>query len=172
VSSGSCQFLPAGGFGLAFTNDPSLPGQIGCPVGSPPVVVSLAGATQVFERGVMVWLDGLPSMIYVFFSNSTFQRFEDNFDPNIDPASGGESPPQGLREPVRGFGKIWRAFANVRSSLGWAVSQESSVQATVQDFDRGRMIHLPTRGDILVLMADGSGATATSGTWRSITGGF
>lgn len=164
-----CQFLPSGGFGQLIISQPDLPTQIGCPVGAPPVTVSLASAAQTFERGAMIWVSGSPSVIYVLFNNGTFLRFDDTFVAGVDPESGGQTPPSGLLEPVRGFGKVWRMSDAVRSGLGWATNPESASNATVQDFDRGRMLNLPSRGDIVILTYQ-TGPTA--GLWRAVPGQF
>lgn len=164
-----CTFLPPGGFGLIFTTDATLMQQLGCPLGSPPVTASLASAVQGYERGTMIWVAGTPGTIYALFNTTTYQQFSDTYTEGVDPASGGESPPAGLLEPVRGFGKVWRTNPNVRNGLGWATNAEVGGQSTVQQFERGWMIALPQRGEILILMSDPSG---TSGTWRVVPGGF
>ncbi|MCB9452946.1 MAG: hypothetical protein H6672_16010 [Anaerolineaceae bacterium] len=165
----SCAFLPPGGFGLIFTTDPTLIQQIGCPLGSPPVTASLASAAQSYERGFMVWVAGSPGTIYTLFGTGAYQQFPDTYTDGVDPASGGESPPAGLIEPVRGFGKVWRTYPNVRDGLGWATNAEAGAQSTVQQFERGWMMALPQRGEILILTSDSSGV---SGSWRAVPGGF
>jgi serine/threonine-protein kinase len=164
-----CTLLPPGGFGLIFTTDATLMQQLGCPLGSPPVTVSLASAIQGYERGMMIWVSGTPGTIYALFNTTTYQQFADTYTEGVDPSSGGESPPAGLIEPVRGFGKVWRNNPNVRNGLGWATGAESGGQSTAQQFERGWMIALPQRGEILILVADASGM---SGTWRTVPGNF
>lgn len=166
--TGGCQALPAGGFGQVFSSSPGLVQQIGCPA-IPSQALAADAAAQVFERGTMIWLGGTPPYIYALFVDGTFLRFEDTFNASVDPFSGGEVPPGSLLEPVRGFGKVWRTYANVKGGLGWAVSAESAAQATYQLFERGRMIYLPTRGDVLVLSENAGGG---SGTWISVPGWF
>jgi hypothetical protein len=165
----SCTILPPGGFGLAFTNNPTLPALLGCPVGNPPTVISTAAAMQNFERGSMLWVQGAPNYIYVLMSDGNFLRFDDTYNAAVDPVSGGEVPPPNMLEPVRGFGKVWRLFVNVRGALGWAITPENGTQATIQVFERGRMMYVPARGDILALSED---VGAISGKWQSIAGSF
>jgi hypothetical protein len=154
--------VPAsGGFATAYSSDPSLNTLIGCAQGTS---VTLTSAVQIFERGSMVWLQG---PIFVLYSDGRFQRFDDTYVAGVDPESGGEAPPTGLFEPLRGFGKVWRGNPDVRNGLGWGTAPESGNQATQQRFDRGWMIFLPQRGDILVLAEEGSGL---SGTWRAVAG--
>jgi hypothetical protein len=127
-------------------------------------------AWQRFERGFMIYLQGSPSVIYVFSNDGRFRRFDDTFVSGVDPESGGESPPQGLLEPMRGFGKVWRSNADVRALLGWATHSESGDTASVQSFDRGRAIYLPGYGQTHFLFDDLS--LPGGGTWRVVNGGF
>lgn len=166
----SCQFLPPGGFGTAIINDPNLILQVGCPVGSPPIVASLSSAVQNFQNGQMLWLDASPGNIYVFYNNGTFQRFNDTYNAAVDPVSGGETPPAGLFEPVRGFGKVWRENASVRNALGWAIGSEQGTQTVSLDFDRGRMLSTPVRGDIVILVYQNGNIIL--GAWRAVVGQF
>jgi hypothetical protein len=167
IASG-CTYYPPGGFGLVFS-DPAVAQAIGCPLGSPPTTINFSSASQTFERGAMLWLSESPGYIFILFNDGTFRRVVDTFDPNTDPVSGGETPPTGLFEPVRGFGKVWRMEPGVRDRLGWATGQELGGSSVVLDFVRGRMISANTRGDILVLITTGA---LDSGTWSARAGQF
>lgn len=111
----------------------------------------------------MVWVKGgyrQPSLIYVLFYDNqrgslVWQSYVDTF---VDgqPERGGETPPAGLYEPIRGFGKVWREHPEVRNTLGWAVAPEAADQGTVQDFQGGkRMLYRSTQGRVFVLYPDG-----------------
>lgn len=167
--STTCQFLPPGGFGQIVLNDPTVIAEIGCPVGAPPVTASVGGASQPFERGSMAWLNEGGGVIYIFNLDGTFQRVNDTYDPNVDPERSGEIPPAGLQEPIRGFGKVWRTVIGVRDGIGWATLNETGGESVVQEFTQGRMMYLPSRGDILILTYQGSPA---AGTWRAVPGAF
>jgi hypothetical protein len=169
LPTASCTSLPSGGFGMVVSNNPALVQQLGCVVGVPAVTILLSSADQVYERGEMVWLQGPPAVIYALFNTGRFQRYDDTFNAATDPVSGGETPPAGLKEPVRGFGKVWRAFPEVRTGLGWAVNDESGGQAVVQLFERGQMAYLPQRGMIYILVNDPGGLT---GTWQAVAGSY
>jgi hypothetical protein len=158
-----CALQPTGGFGTLYFNNAALNGLIGCVVGGPNTVSS---AMQNFERGNMVWLNG---PIYVLYADGRFQRYDDTFNAAVDPERGGENPPSGLIEPIRGFGKIWRNNPDVRNGLGWGTTQESGGSAVMQRFDRGWMIDLTQRSDILILIEDVGGFF---GTWQSFAGDF
>lgn len=159
-----CSTPPSGGFVAVYNSDPSLAAQIGCPLG----VISFATASQTYQTGQMVWMAGPPQAIYVLFGTGRFQRYDDTYNSAVDPVSGGEIPPAGLIEPVRGFGKVWRTFGEVRA-LGWATSDEAGGQSTAQIFERGQMVFLPQRGMIFVLITDNGGL---SGGWRTVVGSF
>jgi hypothetical protein len=167
ITTTACPIAPPAIFGTIFANDPTLAAQIGCPVGNPNT--GQGDAHQPFERGAMMWLSGPPSSIYVLYNTGQFQRFDDTYNASTDPASGGETPPNGLLEPVRGFGKVWRSAPEVRSGLGWGVNPEAGGTATTQLFDRGMMISLPQLGQIFILTyASGT----ASGTWRAVAGNY
>jgi serine/threonine-protein kinase len=162
-----CPTVP-GGFGVALANNPTLASQLGCAVGLTPIVITRQAASQTFERGAMIYLSGTPGQIYALYNNGTYQRFDDTYNPATDPVSGAQTPPAGLIEPVRGFGKVWRNNDGVRSALGWGTTAEAGTNAGSMDFQRGQMIYLPTRGDILVLIPDPGNPAA--GTWRAVPG--
>lgn len=162
----SCVTQPSGGFAAVYASDPLLAAQLGC---ATPSVFSFASASQLYQSGEMIWMAGPPSVIYALFSSARFQRYDDTFNAAFDPSSGGETPPSGLKEPVRGFGKVWRTFGEVRS-MGWAVMDEAGGQATAQAFERGQMVYLPQRGTVFVFVYDASGGL--SGSWRAAAGSF
>jgi hypothetical protein len=160
-----CAAPASGGFGVLVSNDPALNAALGCPLGG---TISGSSAIQGFERGEMVWVQGSPSSIYVLVNSGRYMRYDDTFNAAVDPASGGEVPPTGLREPVRGFGKVWRTFPDVRAALGWAINDESGGNTVEQGFERGRMLYLVQRGTILIVIQDAG--SLTGGTWRWAAG--
>ncbi len=160
----TCAALPQGGFAAAYSSDAGLAAQLGCPLG----LVSFPTASQTYQMGDLLWMQGPPQAIYALFNTGRFQRYDDTFNAATDPASGGETPPPGLLEPVRGFGKVWRTFGEVRA-MGWAMTEEVGGQSTAQIFERGQMVYFPQRGMIFVLITDNGGL---SGGWRAIVGSF
>jgi hypothetical protein len=166
-----CPFPPPPSLSALLSRDPTLLPALGCPFGAPPVPTPISGAWQFFERGAMVFLAGSPGQIFVITNDGRFRRFDDTFTPGVDPESGGEVPPAGLIEPVRGFGKVWRTNPDVRLALGWAVVPETGGALTLSVFQRGRAVALVARGETLVLVDD-SGALGFFGTWRVLLGIF
>lgn len=158
--SGALCLPPPGGFGSVYVADATMAAQIGCPLGT---AQTYPAAVQRFERGVMVYLGTSPSAIYVLYDGGSFVRYADTWTDGVDPVSGGETPPAGLYEPIRGFGKVWRSDAGVRNTLGWATQPETGTTATLLLFQSGQMIALPPLGQVAVM--------TTGGTYRLIAGG-
>ncbi len=166
-----CPFPPPPALSALLGRDPTLLPALGCPFGAPPVPTQIGGAWQFFERGAMVYLAGIPGQIFVVTNDGRFRRFDDTFIQGVDPESGGASPPSGLIEPVRGFGKVWRTNPDVRMALGWGVVPETGGALTLSAFERGRAVALIARGETLVLVDD-PGAIGFFGTWRVLPGIF
>ncbi len=87
-------------------------------------------AEQVFEHGRMFWIRHTRQiwvMVNVpqdnsaggdwFCYNDTFEEGEAEIDPSL-------VPPEGLYQPRRGFGKLWRSREELKSALGWAITPE------------------------------------------------
>jgi hypothetical protein len=96
-------------------------------------------AEQHFEHGTMVWMEERDS-IFVLYDDEQpspkWERFDDEWDesqPERDPAL---TPPDGLFQPVRGFGLVWREHPHVRDRLGWAVDQEMGFNTIMQGTTR------------------------------------
>lgn len=92
-----------------------------------PVFQEILVAEQLFEHGRMFWLQPI-GQIWVLVVTSegrgTWTVYDDNYteaDPDNDPSI---VAPEGLLQPERGFGKLWREVQQVRDELGWAVTPE------------------------------------------------
>ena len=100
------------------------------PPGFPtPTVAQIQIAEQVFEHGRMLWVQPV-GQIWVMMddpNDSTRGAWiiqQDTFqegDPETDPSL---VPPDGMLQPERGFGKIWRENPNISQGLGWAITPE------------------------------------------------
>ena len=107
------------------------PGPSTCPTGDP---VSQAAAYQPFEHGAMIWLSAERHMA-VLFNSSDWPRWvliPDSYQegmPDTDPAI---IPPDGMVQPVRGFGLAWRSDPTLRARLGWALAREVGYTTLVQ----------------------------------------
>lgn len=92
-----------------------------------PVMTQIQVAEQVFERGRMLWIEP-QRKIWVLVDNGSgtgaWTVYDDTFrdgEPENDPAL---VPPEGMYQPQRGFGKVWRNNPSVEESLGWALTPE------------------------------------------------
>jgi len=85
-------------------------------------------AEEIFENGRMFYIQ-MAGRIWVMFNDEddnagTWVAYEDTWNegmPEFDPAI---IPPDGLRQPMRGFGKLWRDNEAIREALGWALDPE------------------------------------------------
>ena len=143
-----CDPPPATSFQAILNNHPALAADLGCPTSQHPQITPEAwqvqSAYEPFQHGAMLWSNKIgwydQPVIYVMFSNGSYQRFDDTFNASVDPESGGETPPSGLYEPIRGFGKVWRNNPSVRNALGWATAPEAGGPGRFQIMEGGEMI--------------------------------
>jgi formylglycine-generating enzyme required for sulfatase activity len=130
--------------------------RLGCP--SEPAHIA-ESAHQPFEHGLMHWR-GDQRMIYVLYSDGHWQEFDDTWEEG-ESDSTGTSPPPGLWEPIRGFGKVWRErLDGPEATIGWATDQEAPADTTIQDFEEGVILRTGTT----VYLLD-----RVDMTWRSAT---
>lgn len=88
-------------------------------------------AYQPFEGGFMVWHT---NTIYVFYDSGIAYSFADTYAEGdaVTIAASSETAPASLYVPVRGFGKVWTTYPDVRNTLGWATAAEQGYTATIQ----------------------------------------
>jgi hypothetical protein len=152
----SCAAEPTLPFAAIWTNVAQAKAMMRCPQGS---MQSFNGVWQAFERGAMFWRES-DKTIFVISDAATRQgqatdkwwHMPDTWadgEPESDP---GLSPPAGLRQPVRGFGKVWQANGFVRGAIGWAISDETPVSIAWQVFDGGWMMTGPNGTPIYVMV--------------------
>ncbi len=92
----------------------------------------------------MIWSDHIgwyaQPIVFTLNGDSTYQSFQDSFDPSQDPVSSNATPPAGLVEPILGFGKVWREQPGVRDRLGWGKIEEVSGSGRFGMFSGGYMV--------------------------------
>lgn len=114
-------------------------------------------AQQHFEWGKMFWRKDTDGMLAVHNSGiwGSYQDIWHEGDPEYSCSDSApeESPPT----PLRGFGKIWCTYTEVRNGLGWATDGERGFDGTVQDFEQGAILRTDT-GDIYALFDDNTWA--------------
>ncbi len=138
----------------------------GCPDSVPAATQAIV---QAFERGRMIWRSDTAQIIVLF---------NDIPDPNNpppawlvmpDPYLPGEPendpnivPPDGLQQPQRGFGKLWREVPGLRDRIGWAIGSEVPFTMTFQyeTLSSGQRLYFSDEtGTAILLDIDGTGWT-------------
>ncbi len=110
-------------------------------------------AWQPFEKGGMLWRDDTDQTYALTWEGADASRgavknggAEWRWD-NSFPEGRDLKPPEGLYEPVRGFGYAWFKFlGGPTGSLGWALQPERGFCATLQTFERGFVMRSTTAG--------------------------
>lgn len=105
------------------------------------------GVVQNFEHGLMLWRSDTGQILALWTEDGarhwrvvddTFEEGEMEKDPAI-------SAPSGMRQPERGFGKVWRTYPDLREQLGWALEKEQKTGVRIQAFERGQVTELGLR---------------------------
>lgn len=92
-----------------------------------PIVNQIQVAEQVFENGRMFWIQPTGQiwvMIVTEEGQGDWTVYSDDYtddEPEIDPEL---TPPAGMEQPRRGFGKLWRETPELMDALGWAITPE------------------------------------------------
>lgn len=133
------------------------------PDGFPPVTeAQVQTAEQVFERGRMMWVQPV-NQIWVMVINEEGRGqwlvYPDNFDEAVDSVIDESlQAPEGLIQPERGFGKLWRENPEVRDALGWAITPEFGYQSLYRYIPGGEMAngeYVPGPGYHVLFSLDG-----------------
>ncbi len=125
---------------------------LGCPRAE---AIGIAAARQPFEHGLLLWRQDV-NLIYGLGPDGTWFFTGDTWrdgDPSDDPAI---IPPNGLYQPVRGFGKVWRERPGLREALGWATAEEAGFIAVIQEFSGGAAWQDGERKQVVILWNNGS----------------
>lgn len=125
---------------------------LGCPSSAGHSEVWIADET--FQRGRMFWRED-NRRIYVLYNNGRWESYADTWyegDPEYTCGTK-QHPPT----PIRGFGKVWCTYDNVRQGLGDAMGIEWGDYGAVQGFGEGLLLRTGG-GSVFVLYSDG--------TWR------
>jgi hypothetical protein len=118
--------------------------RLGCPTAKPKIVWS---AWQPFEHGDMVWMEDTDWIYALNHAGGTDSK-------QGQWATGGDgwrwdnitnapelTPPEGLVEPIRGFGFVWyEMLGGQNGPLGWGTEEEKGFCARVQRFDKGMLV--------------------------------
>ena len=112
-------------------------------------------ATQQYQNGFMFWSQ-LPKNLILALSESKMPVWTEHRSWSYD-ANGAwcaSPPPEGLVQPIRGFGGVWCDNPEVRAALGWAVEGERAIQGAVQEFEGGFILRTGDPTKVYVLFRD------------------
>lgn len=91
-------------------------------------VVTSQAAWQTFEHGSMMW-NARTNEILVLLANGHRLGSPNQWDSSMPEYDPSVIPPEGLYQPVRGFGLAWR---DARDAIGWATAPEFAFNLTYQ----------------------------------------
>ena len=140
-----------------------------------PTVRQIQVAEQIFERGRMFWLQPTRQIWVMVVSREGagewyvyedfFEEGDLEFDPNIVP------PDEDFKQPIRGFGRLWRDNTLVRQLLGWATTDEFGFvtryeyHPALQSVD-GQYVSAPGQHVLYSLYGEGLRFIEESSSWR------
>ena len=147
------------------------------------VVADVPVAEQVFERGRMFWIRHNLQVWVMIASEDDPNRgdwfcYFDIFvegEPELDP---NQIPPDGLYQPRRGFGKLWRTKPDLQETLGWATTPEFELTSSYRYIAGGEVLsgeYFPGPGehrlttlynDVISFYEDEVRGDCQGGTWR------
>ncbi|MCL4252619.1 MAG: SUMF1/EgtB/PvdO family nonheme iron enzyme, partial [Anaerolineae bacterium] len=89
------------------------------------VVGQIFVAQQDFEYGKMFWFEAT-SEIWVIFDDESREwlKYQNAWNVTMPISDDTIVPPDGLYQPIQGFGLLWRTDTDLRDRLGWATAQE------------------------------------------------
>lgn len=174
---------------IPMPTDTPLPGLFPTPRIDQTIVVE-----QVFEGGRMFWFRENHT-IWVALGDGTdptsgeWYCFEDTFEegdveqlPTFDPSPNTTSEStffdSTVRQPIRGFGKVWRENEEVREQIGWALTSEREYSARREYVAGGRVqdeIYVPGPGEwrlfsffggTFIFFEDELESECPAGSWR------
>jgi hypothetical protein len=125
---------------------------LGCPRAE---AVLVSAASQSFEQGQMLWR-GDRKVIYVLEQDGLWSFFGDIWQDGDDPFDPSIIVPEGLFQPVRGFGQVWREQPGLRASLGFALAEERGFSSPIQTLDNGLIWFIPSDKTVVILFNDGT----------------
>jgi len=143
------------------------PASVVCPAAE---AIYPTAAEQPFEHGRMIWLKETrvgefvdENVIFVLYENGQLEKYQDKWMPNEPDSDPTFVPPEGLYQPIRGFGKLWRENKSVRERLGWARTPEQGFEgawqpAAVESLGGTTYIRA-LDGEIIVLTGLGAGGS-------------
>jgi len=152
-----CSFEPQGEFSQIWKPD-KIRLRLGCPKQSYPT--RGYWAEQPFQYGHMYWSQS-PDLYVVMIGRDAgkwylFRTEEITWTWNPSGVSCPADPPDGVEQPVRGFGGLWCANPQIQKEIGFATQKEQGTNGDLlQEFDRG-YIFRDSEASTYILFGDNS----------------
>jgi hypothetical protein len=97
-------------------------------------------STEFRDPPVTLWAHSEPDQLSVEqivsrtinYDESLWEWYPDTWSADQSESDPGIVPPEGLVQPVRGFGKVWRENPEVRERLGWGLAPEQGYNTELQ----------------------------------------
>ncbi|MBU1879746.1 MAG: hypothetical protein KJ734_12410, partial [Chloroflexi bacterium] len=102
----SCGIKPAGAFGEVWNTFSSVKAGMNCPTQS---AITIWSAEQDFQYGYMFWRSDT-NTVYVIYDTGAWKQVPNTWQQGEPEQNNDIHPPNGLYQPVRAFGKVWRDF--------------------------------------------------------------
>jgi hypothetical protein len=145
-----CALSPAEPFALAYASE-EVAARLGCPVAE---ATATNAAFQSFEQGLMFWRADRRD-IDVLHTDGWWAGYDDTWDESQPVDDSSLTPPKGLWQPVRGFGKVWRtSLRGPQANIGWALEPERGYDMLAQSFGGGEMF-VGAEGEVFILYVGG-----------------
>ncbi len=165
----NCSAATLNVFNNVIAHSGNLSGLLGCPTDAGLSGSNIISAWESFQRGQMIWVrnqnDPNDKSIYVLYTDGSYQVYADTWSDG-QPVSGGLTPPAGLFEPVRGFGKVWRDQTGVQTKLGWATATEVGGGGARQGFQFATMFYIGANDQVYSLFYTNGDVHQPTGRWQ------
>lgn len=127
-----------------------------CPLNAP---LSSAAAALRLQFGYMVWVQE-QSAVYVLYDDlvqPAWEVFPDRFADGMPERDDALTAPDNLWQPKRGFGLVWRTYAQTQRRLGWALHpDEEGFTTQVQIGSDGTVYVKDPQGGVFALAPAGA----------------
>jgi hypothetical protein len=90
------------------------------------------GMVQRFEGGTMVWIGPIRQIVVLWAGDwPNYELYNDTWEPGMRKSNPRLIPPDGLYQPLRRFGRVWRRMGGP-ARFGWALAPEYSMPVRFQ----------------------------------------
>jgi hypothetical protein len=126
--------------------------------------ISPSGSThyshQYFEGGQMIYRHDLRRIYVLYYVDNTWEWFHDTYTEGEPWQLNELDPPPGLKQPIKGFDRVWELNPHVLNKIGWALQDEVGlIGGNFQDFENGTALWMSHGGYLtsyFLLLSDGT----------------